>query len=140
MTTINLRTYYPFYTQDEFVEVSDELAAEMEQWERSERSLRRKKYLYRAQYSLDRDDGMENHVLFGLESPEDHYVEEATKEQLETALLYLSRKQAKRIYDYYYLWQSKTEIARKEGVGKATIGKSISYGLKNPGKYLKDFY
>ena len=28
-TTINLREFYPWYTHDEFVEVSDEVAAEL---------------------------------------------------------------------------------------------------------------
>ena len=139
MATINLRTYYPFYHHDEFVEVSDELADEMEQWERNERSLERKKRRYRAQYSLDRDDGIENHILFGSESPEDHYIKEATKKQLEVALLRLSHKQAKRIYAYYYLWQNKAEIARKEGVGRGTVGDSIFLGLKKLEKYLRDF-
>ena len=36
MAKINMRDYYPFYEHDEFVEVSDELAAEMAQWERTE--------------------------------------------------------------------------------------------------------
>lgn len=38
MAKINMRDYYPFYQDDEYVEVSDELAAEMAQWERTERS------------------------------------------------------------------------------------------------------
>ena len=43
MAKINMRDYYPFYEHDEYVEVSDELAAEMAQWERTERSQKRKK-------------------------------------------------------------------------------------------------
>lgn len=48
MAKINLREYYPFYEHDEYVEVSEEVAEEMAQWERDERSQRRKKYRYRA--------------------------------------------------------------------------------------------
>lgn len=53
MAKINLRDYYPFYQHDEYVEVSDELAAELSQWERSESTQKRKKYRYHAHYSLD---------------------------------------------------------------------------------------
>ena len=42
MAKINMRDYYPFYEHDEYVEVSEEVAEEMAQWERDERSQRRK--------------------------------------------------------------------------------------------------
>ena len=46
-TTINLRDYYPWYTHDEFVEVSDEVATELRadwRYEKNhERSMRRNK-------------------------------------------------------------------------------------------------
>ena len=29
MTTINLKDFYPWYTQDEYIEVTDEVAAEL---------------------------------------------------------------------------------------------------------------
>ena len=66
MAKINMRDYYPFYEHDEYVEVSDELAAEMAQWERTERSQKRKKYRYRANYSLDWGNGIGQYVFFGL--------------------------------------------------------------------------
>ena len=42
MAKINMRDYYPFYQHDEYVEVSDELASEMAQWDRTESTQRRK--------------------------------------------------------------------------------------------------
>jgi|GEM_PF-4743830 len=50
MVTINLKTYYPHYESDEFVEVTDELFLEMQQWERNERSRDRKRRRYRDFY------------------------------------------------------------------------------------------
>ncbi len=58
MATINLRDFYPWYTHDEFAEVSDEIAAELFADRRyhkaHDRPMRRNKA-----YSLDIDADME---------------------------------------------------------------------------------
>jgi len=36
MATINLRDYYPFYQDDVWIEITDDLAAQLKQWEREE--------------------------------------------------------------------------------------------------------
>ena len=82
MAKINMRDYYPFYQDDEYVEVSDELAAEMAQWERTERSQKRKKYRYRANYSLDWGNGIGRHVIFRSAAPDEYYEKVITHEQL----------------------------------------------------------
>lgn len=64
MKTINLKDYYPYYTQDTFVEVTDELLAVFEEFVRAESAYERKKYRYKAHYSLDRGDGIEHNILF----------------------------------------------------------------------------
>ena len=46
MKTINLKDYYPYYTQDTFVEVPDELFAIFEESTRAEATYERKKYRY----------------------------------------------------------------------------------------------
>jgi len=53
MTTINLRDFYPWYTHDKFVEVSDEIADELFTDKRYQRAHRRRVYRNKAQYSLD---------------------------------------------------------------------------------------
>ena len=103
MAKINMRDYYPFYEQDEYVEVSDELAAEMAQWERTERSQKRKKYRYRANYSLDWGKGIGQYVVFRSAAPDEYYEKVITHEQLRTALATLSPKQRQRIYAHYVL-------------------------------------
>ena len=51
MATINLRDYYPFYHDDAWIEISDELAREMKAWERDENNYKRK-CRYHGHYSL----------------------------------------------------------------------------------------
>lgn len=59
MKTINLRDYYPFYTQDTFLEVSDEVAQTLTEAERQEHNYLRRLFYNKAQYSLDAEDGIE---------------------------------------------------------------------------------
>ena len=60
MTTINLRDFYPTaYTHDEFVEVSDEVAAELIADKRYEKAHERQIYRYKAQYSFAVENGIE---------------------------------------------------------------------------------
>ena len=139
MAKINVRDYYPFYEHDEFVEVSDELAAEMAQWERTERSQKRKKYRYRANYSLDWGDGIGQCIVFRSVAPDESYEEVITHEQLRVALATLSPKQRQRIYAHYVLGLSPAQIARCAGVRVSAVSKSIYSGLVRMEKCLKSF-
>ena len=62
MKTINLRDYYPFYTQDTLLEVSDIVAEALAEAERQERNYLRRIFYNKAHYSLDAEDGIENAV------------------------------------------------------------------------------
>ena len=139
MARINMRDYYSFYEHDEFVEVSDELAAEMAQWERTERSQKRKKYRYRANYSLDWGDGIGQCIVFRSVAPDESYEEVITHEQLRVALATLSPKQQQRIYAHYVLGLSQAQIARCAGVRVSAVSKSIYSGLVRMEKCLKSF-
>ena len=57
MQTINLKQYYPFCTEDTFVEVSDEIVEAFLLDKRAEAARERKMYRYKAFYSLDCDGG-----------------------------------------------------------------------------------
>ena len=59
MTTINLKDFYAWYTHDEYVEISDEVAEELKADKRYEAAYRRRVTRNKAQYSLDCDDGIE---------------------------------------------------------------------------------
>ena len=138
MAKINMRDYYPFYEHDEYVEVSDELAAEMAQWERDERSQRRKKYRYHAYYSLNWGDEISRQVIFHAVAPDEYYEKRVTSEQLYAAMNALPEKQRHRIYAYYILKISQPEIARIDGVDHRTVNISIQRGLRNLERYLKN--
>lgn len=59
MKTINLRDYYPFYTQDTFLEVSDTVAEALAEAERQEHNYLRRLFYNKAHYSMDAEDGIE---------------------------------------------------------------------------------
>ena len=63
MKTINLRDYYPVYTEDTFVEVSDEVAAFFAEDKRRQTNYAQYIRYHKAFYSLDRGDGIETAVL-----------------------------------------------------------------------------
>ena len=55
MTTINLKDFYYWYTQDQFIEVSDEVAEVFVSDARHEMAYQRRLSRHKAQYSLDCD-------------------------------------------------------------------------------------
>ena len=63
MAIINLRDFYPFYTSDCFMEVSDEVAEMFKEFDRKEADCRLCTYRHKAYYSLDRDDGLEHEAV-----------------------------------------------------------------------------
>lgn len=137
MAKINLRDYYPFYNEDIFIDVSDEIADVLLKAERQEKAYRRRMYRYKAEYSLDKDDGIEHNVLFVSLSPCEIYERKVTYEQLHAAIASLPDKQAKRIYAHYILGISQVDIARAEGVDSRNVRKSISKGFRNMEIFLK---
>ena len=60
-------------------------------------------YRYKAQYSLDCENGIENAVLLKPQTPEMLLEEKQLLEQLYAAVMALPEKQVKRIYARYYL-------------------------------------
>ena len=137
MQSINLRDYYPFYSIDIFVDVPDEVAAALLEAKQQEEAYRRRIYRHKAQYSLDRDDGIEYDICFLSLSPCEVYERKITEEQLYAAIASLPGKQGKRIYANYILGISQVDIARLEGVDARNIRKSISKGLRSMETYLK---
>ena len=104
MKKINLRELYPdVYTTDFFVDVTEEVMETIRAAERAEAAYERKMYRYKAQYSLDCENGIENAVLLKPQTPEMLLEEKQFQEQVYAAVMKLPEKQAKRIYARYYL-------------------------------------
>lgn len=138
MTRINLRDYYPdFYEADAYIEIPDDIADYLRESDRAEAAYRRRTYYHRAHYSLDRGDGIEYDAIFLSVSLWEVYERKLTSEQLHAAISTLPDKQAKRLVSYYFLGTSKAEIARAEGVSKATVTMSIDRALEALKKYFK---
>ena len=103
MAIINLRDYYPFYTSDCFMEVSEEVAEMFKEFDRKEAAYRLRTYRHKAYYSLDRDDGLEHEAVFVALSPHELYERKVTMQELHAAIASLPDKQAKRIYAHFIL-------------------------------------
>ena len=104
--------------------------------ERAEAAYDRRMYRYKAHYSLDCENGIENAILMKPQTPEMLLEEKQLREQLYIAVMALSEKQAKRIYARYYLVMTVNEIAAVEGVDPSRVRDSIRRGLKQLGKYF----
>ena len=128
-TTINLRDFYPWLTQDEFVEVSAEIAAELFADKRysktHERTIRRNKVL-----SLDAADGTEAAAsACNTDNPEAIFEMMERHCRLCCALNSLPEAQGRRVEAYYLLGKSQQEIADAEGVSKMAVSTSIAKGI-----------
>ena len=140
MTKINLREQYPdFYKTDYIIEVPDEVAAIMQEYDRLEAAYRRRTYYHKAHYSLDRGDGIEYNALFVSVTPYEIYERKATMEQLHAAIASLPDKQAKRITARYFLGLTSEAIAKSEGVSVTAVNNSLQRGLRNIEKFLKKY-
>ena len=64
MKKVNLRDLYPdVYKTDHFVEVTEDVLETIQAAERAEAAYDRRVYRYKAHYSLDCDNGIENAIL-----------------------------------------------------------------------------
>ena len=137
MKRVNLRELYPdYYNLDIFAEVPDEVLAVILEDNRTEIAAQRQKYRYRAQYSLDAEDGIENATLRRPTDPEIILENHQQCEELHAAIMALPEKQAKRIYAKFYLGLTVKEIAELESVHTSSVYDSIQRGLHQLKKFL----
>lgn len=132
-----LKTEYPWYKGDEYIEVSDEIIDLFASLSRAERTYYEKVRNNKAFYSLDADDGIETSILFVAESPDELYEKKLTNEELYKAISMLPELQAKRISAFYFQNLTMTQIAKIEGVSVKAVSLSVEKGLTNLEKILK---
>ena len=136
MTTINLKRYYPYMTENVMLEVSDEIAAALSMGGRLCDSYKRQKRR-KGECSLDTEPGFEADVLHQPMTPDEYMEAHETTLALYDALTQLPPTQARRVYQHYLLGMSKAEIAAAEGVGRSRICCSIERGLAAMKNILK---
>ena len=130
MTTINLKDFYYWHTQDQFIEVSDEVAAVFLADARYEMAYQRRLSRHKAQYSLDCEDGIEYSACLHEPTPQELLERMELFCRLWNALNSLPEIQGRRIDAHIILGKSVKEIAEAEGVHEESVRQSIKRGLE----------
>lgn len=140
MTTINLRELYPWYTEDAFIEVSDEVAAFLEEDKRLQINYAQYIRDNRAFYSLDAGDGIEAESLNLPEQPDETLERMELERTMREALAQLTETQRRRLLASVLDKMTAVEIAAAESVSKASVGESINRAIVRLEKNLRDFF
>ena len=136
MTIINLRDFFYWYKTDVYIEVSDEVAAELRSDKAYEFTHWRRMKRNNANYSLDAEDGIENATSEFETDPAILILWEERMMLICHALNSLNAKYGRRIDAHIILGKKLVEIAAEEGVSASTIGKSVQAGLAKMKTYL----
>ena len=137
MTTINLKDFYAWYTHDEYIEVSDEVAAELKADKLYEAAHQRRTTRNKAQYSLDCEDGIEYSACVSELTPQELLERMELFCHLCAALNSLPETQGHRVDACVILGKSYREVAEAEGVNESSVRESVKLGLESMKKYLK---
>ena len=137
MTTINLKDFYAWYTHDEYIEVSDEVAAELKADKLYEAAHQRRTTRNKAQYSLNCDDGIEYSACLHEPTPQELLERMELFIRLWNALNSLPEVQGRRVDACVILGKTYSEVAEAEGVDESAVRRAVERGLENMKKYLK---
>ena len=137
MTTINLRELHPWYTEDAFIEVSDEVAAFLEEDRRLQINYAQYIRDNKAFYSLDAGDGIEAEALNLPEQPDEALERMELERLLKEALAQLTETQRRRLLASVLNDESNQRIAALESVDESAVRRSIQRGLAALKKNLK---
>ena len=139
MTTINLKNFYLWYIHDKYIEVSEEVADELQANEPYELAYQRRIVRNKAQYSLDCEDGIEYSACLSDPTPQELLERKELFCCLCAALNSLSEMQGRRVDACVILCKSYREVAMAEGVSKTAVQESVQSGLAAMRKILKKF-
>jgi len=137
MTTINLKDFYYWYTQDQFIEVTEEVAEALRASVRYEAAYQRRLSRHKAQYSLDCEDGIEYSACLHEPTPQEVLELKERFIRLWNALNSLPEIQGRRVDAHLILGKSYRQIAREEGVDKSAVRCSVKCGIERMKKYLR---
>ena len=137
MKKINLRDYYPYYTQDMIVEVPDEVADILREYKLAEAAYFLRTYRHKAYFSLDYDINVEHEAMVLVLTPADIFEQKEENARLHEALASLPEKQRNRITSHFLLGMSLSDIAKSEGTGVSSVHEGIQRGLRRLRKNLE---
>lgn len=137
ITAMNLKDYYPWYLTNEYIEVPDEVAAELRAGKLAEAAHAERVRYNKAYYSLDCDDGIEYSACVHEPSPQELLERMDRFCHLWNALNSLPEIQGRRVDAHLILGKSYREIARDEGVDKSAVRSSVLCGIEAMKKYLR---
>ena len=130
MAVINLRDVYPFYDEDQFVEVEEDVFEVFQLFKRKEKADERRIYRNKAFYSLDRQDGIELEALTKEPPSSEAGNARLMNERVQILMCGLTKKQFSRIYAHFFLGMSYADIARKEKKDRSSIYESVKRGVE----------
>ena len=137
MTTINLKDHYPWYTEETFMEVPDEIAAFLDEDRRLQINYAQYIRDNKAFYSLDAGDGIEAEALNLPEQPDEALERMELERLLKEALAQLTETQRRRLLVSVLNDESNQRIAALESVDESAVRRSIQRGLAALKKILK---
>ncbi len=137
MTKINLREFYPWYKEDTYVDVPDEVAEELRASRKAEAAHAERVRYNRAYYSLDCDDGIEYSICMNNPTPEDLLERKELFFHLWNALNTLPEIQGRRVDACIICGMSYRAVAKAEEVDKAAVRLAVKRGLESMREYLK---
>lgn len=136
MKQVNLKDLYFYIKEDILIEVDDDVYHVFELSRKKEAAYYAKLRYHKAFYSLDRDDGIEKAALLKVKSPKELFDIKQTEHEILERVESLPKKQSQRIFMFFYLDMSVSEIAECEKVSISSVSQSIMSGLKNLKKYF----
>ena len=138
MKFIDLRKEYP-HLDSTYVEypVSYKIDAMFEQYRLAEQALEKRRSRNGDVISLENQPGVEAHILERVPGPEEEVMRHIQNEELYKAMRSIPRKQADRIYAYYFMDMTLEEIAAADGASVQAVYYSIQAGKKNLKRILE---
>ena len=136
MITINLKDFYPWYGQDEYIEVPEEVVWEMLADKRYEAAYTKK--IKRHKVLSFSDYGDKTQEWCNQTAPDPQRMAEIREllEQFLEILEALPEIQSRRIRAYIILDMTLSEIALQEEVSIATVQRAIQRGIKKIQTFL----
>ena len=140
MVTVNLRDFYYWYRHDEFVEVSDEMAAEMLAAKNHPGAYSRRARRHNATYSLDAGDGIEREACYINMTPHEILEHQLLRCAVCDALNSLPEPQGRRVDAHYLRGMTYQAIADIEGVDESAVRSAVKRGVRTMQNNLKEFF